>query len=370
MCLLPTNGCQMPGLTAHELLCADMRSSALLFALTCTALAASEAPLKVKVVVVSMFEVGADSGDVPGEFQLWVEREKLDRVIPLPQAYHDVRASADGSVIGIVTGMGNTRSAASIMALGLDARFDFSQAYWLVAGIAGIDPADGTLGSAVWANSLVEGDLGYEIDAREIPDGWPTGYLPYGRYEPYAKPRKDDKIGEVYHLQPGLVDWAYQLTKDTPLDDNPEMLKRRTRYDGFPNAQRPPFVLKGDNLASSTFWHGKLLNQWANDWVAYHTEGRGNYVTTAMEDTGTLQALTWLSRAGKTDVKRVLVLRTASNFDMQWPEGTALASLSGEQDGPLGGYLPSVEAAYKVGSRVVSALLKGWDCYATELPKP
>jgi purine nucleoside permease len=238
------------------------------------------------------------------------------------------------------------------------------------AGIAGIDPADGTLGSAVWANSLVEGDLGYEIDAREIPDGWPTGYLPYGRYEPYAKPRKDDKIGEVYHLQPGLVDWAYQLTKDISLDDNPEMLKRRTRYDGFPNAQRPPFVLKGDNLASSTFWHGKLLNQWANDWVAYHTEGRGNYVTTAMEDTGTLQALTWLSRAGKTDVKRVLVLRTASNFDMQWPEGTALASLSGEQDGPLGGYLPSVEAAYKVGSRVVSALLKGWDCYATELPKP
>jgi len=356
--------------TAHELLGAFMRFFALILFLTCPAFAAAGAPLKVKVVVVSMFEIGADTGDMPGEFQLWIEREKLDRIIPLPQAYHDVRANADGSVIGIVTGMGNARSAASIMALGLDPRFDFSQAYWLVAGIAGIDPADGTLGSAVWAEWLVEGDLAHEIDSREMPAGWSTGYLPFGRYEPYAKPRKDEKIGEVYQLQPGLVEWAYQLTKDTPLDDNAEMQKRRALYDGFPNAQRPPFVLKGDNLASSTYWHGKLLNQWANDWVAYHTEGRGSYVTTAMEETGTLQALTWLSRAGKVDVKRTLVLRTASNFDMQWPGGTALASLSGGHDGPLGGLLPSIEAAHKVGSRVVHALLKDWNCYATELPKP
>ena len=29
------------------------------------------APLKVKAVIVTMFEVGADAGDVPDEFQLW-----------------------------------------------------------------------------------------------------------------------------------------------------------------------------------------------------------------------------------------------------------------------------------------------------------
>jgi purine nucleoside permease len=34
------------------------------------------------------------------------------------------------------------------MALGLDPRFDLTKAYWLVAGIAGIDPADGSLGCA------------------------------------------------------------------------------------------------------------------------------------------------------------------------------------------------------------------------------
>ena len=34
------------------------------------------------------------------------------------------------------------------MALGMDPRFDFSDAYWLVAGIAGIDPEDASIGSA------------------------------------------------------------------------------------------------------------------------------------------------------------------------------------------------------------------------------
>src|SRR5258708_7246650 len=115
------------------------------------ALLARAEVLKPRVVVVTMFEQGADTGDAPGEFQFWVEREHLDRVIPLPAAFHDVRANADGSIIGIVTGGGNTNAAATIMALGLDPRFDLRQSYWLVAGIAGVDPADASIGSAVWA---------------------------------------------------------------------------------------------------------------------------------------------------------------------------------------------------------------------------
>jgi hypothetical protein len=31
-----------------------------------------------------MFERGEDTGDTPGEFQLWVEREHLDQILPLP----------------------------------------------------------------------------------------------------------------------------------------------------------------------------------------------------------------------------------------------------------------------------------------------
>jgi purine nucleoside permease len=330
----------------------------------------AEAVIQPKVVVVAMFEVGADTGDAPGEFQFWVEREHLDRVIPLPAAFHDVRANADGSVIGIVTGGGNSNSAASIMALGCDPRFDLRHSYWLVAGIAGVDPADASLGSAVWADYVVDGDLAHEIDAREIPPDWSTGYVPLGKTRPYELPRRaaDYAAGQFYRLDPGLVHWAYDLTKDTPLMDNEQMQKRRAAYTGLPNAQRPPFVLIGANLAASTYWHGKLLDQWANAWVAYYTDGQANYVTTAMEDSGTLRSLTNLGRAGKVDSRRVLVLRTASNYDMQWPGGTAAESMGGEKVGVYTAYVPSLEAAYRVGSRVVHALIAGWDTYAEHLP--
>jgi purine nucleoside permease len=108
----------------------------------------SDHPLKVKVVVLAMFEPGADTGDTPGEYQFWVERRKMGYVIPLPAAFHDVRTDNLG-VIATVTGEGTAKSATSVMALGLDPRFDFSEAYWLVAGIAGIDPDRGTVGSGM-----------------------------------------------------------------------------------------------------------------------------------------------------------------------------------------------------------------------------
>ncbi len=326
--------------------------------------------IRPKVVIVAMFEVGADTGDAPGEYQYWVEREHLDRVLPLPAAYHAVRANADGSVIALVTGMGNTNATASIMALGLDPRFDLSKSYWLIAGIAGLDPADASVGSAVWTDYAVEGDLGHEIDAREIPADWKTGYIPIRKKKPYELPLQpaDERVDNCYQLNPGLLHWAYELTKDTPLIENTAVREFRARYSDHPKALQSPSVLIGSNLASSTYWHGKLLNAWANDWVAYYTEGRGNYMTTAMEDTGTLRALTNLTHAGRTDVNRVLLLRTGSNFDLQPPGLTAAESLSGEKIGHYSAYIPSLEAAHAVGSKVVHALVKDWARYETEIP--
>ena len=144
-------------------------------------------PIEIKVVVISMFEVGADTGDTPGEYQYWVEREHLDTVLPFPQGYHDLRVNKDG-VLGVLTGVGTARAAASIMALGSDPRFDLTHAYFLVAGIGGIDPRMGSLGSAVWSDYVVDGDLAHEIDAREMPKEWPTGYVPLGKSTPYEQP--------------------------------------------------------------------------------------------------------------------------------------------------------------------------------------
>ena len=118
----------------------------------------------------------------------------------------------DQGVMGVLAGVGTARAAASIMALGLDPRFDFSKAYWLVAGIAGADPEDASLGSAVWAEWVVDGDLAYEIDAREIPPQWTTGYVPLNKTVPYEQPRNDENFA-MFHLNPGLREWAYQQTK-------------------------------------------------------------------------------------------------------------------------------------------------------------
>ena len=71
-----------------------------------------------------------------------------------------------------------------VMALGLDPRFDLTKAYWVIAGIGGSDPADVSLGSVVWANHVIDGDIGYEIDAREIPADWPTGFGLCARQHP------------------------------------------------------------------------------------------------------------------------------------------------------------------------------------------
>ena len=98
-------------------------------------------PIPIKVVVVTMFDRGID-----GEFYRWQDRRKLETVFEAPNMHHDIHVNLETGVMGIVTGMGTANAAASIMALGLDSRFDLTSAYWLVVGIAGFDPEDASLG--------------------------------------------------------------------------------------------------------------------------------------------------------------------------------------------------------------------------------
>ena len=331
--------------------------------------AIAQKPLPVKVVVIAMFERGADTGDTPGEYQLWVEREHLDRVIPMPAAFHNVRVNKDG-VLGMLTGVGTAKAAASVMAVGLDPRFDFSKAYWLVAGIGGGDPADISLASAVWADRVIDGDLAYEIDARDIPPGWPTGYVPLRRSKPYEQPVRPELEGEVYTLNPGLVGWAWALTKSVPIPDTAELRAARAPFQGFPNALKPPFVARGDTLSASTFWHGKRLDEWANAWTRYFTGGRGNYMISAMEDTGTMQALTLLANAGRMDLNRVLVLRTNSNYDREARGSTAAASLASMGSQKYSAFASAIETAELIGDKVVRYLVEHWAECSGRIPRP
>lgn len=307
-----------------------------------------------------MFEMGADTGDAPGELQYWVERDHLDRVYPLPAGYHPVRMNDSGEM-AVLTGQGTAHAAATIMALGLDPRFDLTHAYWLVAGIAGGNPDRVSLGSAAWARWVVDGDLGYEIDAREMPPDWSTGYIPLRKLKPFEPPAAPLE-GQVYALNPTVANWAYGLTRGIKLADSARLQRARISFDGTA-AQQPPFVALGDEVSSSRYWHGKLEDAWASEWMRYFTGGQGTFATAAMEDTGTLQSLRFLANAGRADWNRVLVLRTVSNYDRQ-PRGmTAADSLAQQRVGTYSAYLPSLESAYTVGHAVVRELLTHWSKY-------
>jgi purine nucleoside permease len=312
-----------------------------------------------------MFEVGNDTGDTPGELQYWVERDHLDRTYPLSAGYHALRMNGEGEM-AVLTGQGTAHAAATIMALGLDPRFDLSHAYWLIAGIAGGSPDRISLGSAAWARWVVDGDLGYEIDAREMPADWPTGYIPLRKTKPYEPPAAP-LDGQSYELNPAIANWAFNLTRNTPLPDSDKLKEVRGHFDGAA-ANNPPTVLMGDEVSSSTYWHGKLSDAWAAEWMRYFTDGKGHFATTAMEDTGTLQSLRYLANAGRVDWNRILVVRTVSNFDQQPRDMSAADSLAHQRIGTYSAYLPSLESAYMVGRVVVKELLDHWLKYSTRVP--
>lgn len=315
----------------------------------------------IKAVVVTMYENGKPEGDDPGEFQRWVERSKIKEKYEFALGEFPLYLTED-NVLLTCTGGGVPNATASIMALGLDSRFDFSESFWLIAGIAGGDPEDISLGSGAWASVVVDGDLAYEIDAREIPDSWPYGYIPLGATKPAESP-EDIYTGWTlntvrFELNEKLVDWAYETTKNISLNQGVESSDFQKLFKNYPNAQKPPFVTKGETLSSSTYWHGKLLNQWANDWVKLYSDTTKNFMTTNMEDSGTLTALYRLGRTGRVATDRIMVLRTVSNYSM--PPDDKEASWSTTAPYPDKG-APAQETAYILGNAVIKEIVGNWE---------
>ena len=69
-------------------------------------------------------------------------------MLAFPGGVRALRVNTKHDVLGIVTGMTLANAGPSMMALGVDPRFDLTHAYFLVAGIAGVDPKRGSVGSA------------------------------------------------------------------------------------------------------------------------------------------------------------------------------------------------------------------------------
>ncbi len=291
-------------------------------------------PVKVKVLVMAMFEIGENTGDFAGEFQHWYEGYLMKN-----QPYDVLGAPyplfvADSGVAGIVTGMGKAQAAATLTAILKDPRFDFSDSYFITSGCAGASPERSTLGSVVWCDAAVDYELGHSW---KQSDGLPG--------EPTFMVMDDFRDAGYIPLNRALAQKAYDLTKSVELSDDEKAVAYRALYPQD-SANAAPSVQMGVSVTSDAYWHGKASAETA-DYVCSQYEA-GTYMITQMEDSAFAAVL---RRFGY--LNRYMVLRDVVNFDRPHPGQTVKESLAASS----GGFSIGMTNGFKVGSVVVDHIL-------------
>jgi purine nucleoside permease len=311
-----------------------------------------------KVMLITMFGP---------EAQNWIERLKLDKKVSVPglsAEYPNVLCNAQ-QVCLMTTGMGQTNAAASTLALALAPEFDLRKTYFVVAGIAGISPKHGTIGTAAWAHYLVEFGTQWEIDSRDVPKEWPTGYLGINTKGPNEKPPLDYKT-EVFELNPKLQAKAFALSHNVTLSESKESTAWRQHYPAAP-ANQPPVVTQCDTLAGNTWFSGTRLSERAEVWTKLLTDNKGEYCTTQQEDNSTYEALLRASRTGRVDINRLAVVRAGSDFDRPYPGYSEVDNLLKYAD--QGGFVPALENLYRTGNPLVQDILTHWSAWEKGVPE-
>lgn len=312
----------------------------------------------VKVMIISMFGP---------EAQVWLDHlgpwDKVS-VAGLSPDYPDVQCNRQ-DVCVMTTGMGHANAAASTMALAFSPHFDLKRTYFLVAGIAGIDPRQGTVGSAAWAKYLVDFGIQWELDGREIPPGWKSGFLGINTKNPSQKPPLDYRT-EVFQLNARLADTAFRLSGNVVLADSPKAHAARAKFSYAP-ANQPPKVIQCDTLSGDTWWSGTLIGERARLWTKMLTDGKGVYCTTQQEDNSTYEALKRAAGANRVDLDRVAVLRAGSDFDRPYEGQTSADNLINYA--AQGGFEPALKNLFLAGNPLVQDIATHWGDWRDEVPK-
>ncbi|KFZ38539.1 hypothetical protein HR45_03685 [Shewanella mangrovi] len=310
--------------------------------------AAPTSTIKPKVLVVTMFG---------SEATPWQQQAKLNQhytLAGLSNKYPELQCN-DAGLCMLTTDMGYANAASTLMAVVLNPQLDLQQSYIIIAGIGGVNPAYGTLGSAHWARYAVDGGLVHRMDARQMPKGWQHGLFALGASQPGEAPKW--RAGtEVFQLNETLLQKAYQLSKDVSLLDTPEAQADRQIYPAGSIAAGAPFVSICDTVSADTFWVGSKIASAMEQHAAVLTEGKAHICTTQMEDNASLTALKRGADAGKLDFNRLLVLRTGSDFDQEGPGQTAADALAANGSG----YKPAVINAYRVAHAVSEHIIQHW----------
>ena len=310
-----------------------------------------------KVLTVTMFQTGDPLAGGSGEASVWVEKDTLDQTVPIPGSFSPLYCNASYEHCLIITGVLAANAAATIMAVGLSERVDLSQSSIMVAGIGGGPPDKITIGAAAWADWIVSGDLVTELDAREMPPDWQYPKASLGCAQQWC-PDGFRTGTEVFQMDPVMTGWAYELSRDVELQDDPTAHAYAQNYPDTV-ARGAPFVTTCAILGVNDFIHGTRMSEWSAWWVSQWTAGKGQYCMSADEEGGIFTALQRQDQAGRVDRQRAMVLRVATDIDRQYPGQTAGESLAASLDSTFG--FVGLENIYLVGSPVVREIVDNWD---------
>ena len=261
----------------------------------------------------------------------------------------------------LTTGESEINAAVSISSLVASGLFDLTTTYFMIAGIAGINPKHGTLGDVAFCKYAVQVALQYEFDAREIPANFSTGYVPQGSTSPDEYPQSIYGT-EVFEVNENLRDIAASLASTAlPFNDSTTAMAYRANYDSdsiYAAATRAPGIVKCDVATSDVYYSGVLLGEAFENTTALFTNGSGVYCMTAQEDNATLEALLRAAINGLVDFSRIIIMRTASDFDRPYPGESDLDNLFYDDQG---GFEPAIQNIYIAGLPIVKAVLSDWE---------
>lgn len=281
--------------------------------------------------------------------------------------FPDVHCTHDGSICQLVAGEGEINAALSVMSLILSPQFNLTQSYFLLAGDGGISPKVTTIASVTFAQFAVQVALQHEIDAREKPANFPTGYVPLGTDSADAYPRYIYGT-EVFQLNDALRQHAIAFARTAKLADSPVAEIYRQQYANaseFAPALAPPSVVACDTATSDNWWAGEILGSAFEHFTKLVTNGSATYCTTQQEDNAVLEALLRGHILRRVDFSRVILMRTGSDFDRPGPGISVADNLFYAK----GGYPPAVRNLYLAGIKVVQGIIDGWDAtFAAGIP--
>ncbi|KAH6892462.1 purine nucleoside permease [Thelonectria olida] len=314
--------------------------------------------IKPKILVVNLFSY---------EAAIWYEKmpSLLAHNISVPglsPIYPQVHCVRSGEICQMTTGESEINAAASFSSLLLSPKFDFTSTYFLINGIAGVNPKLGTLGTVAMAKFTVQVALQYELDAREIPENMTTGYVGYGNSMPNEYPTTQYGT-EVFELNEALRDIAFDCASRAKLSDAKSAKEYRAKYTSkdkvYVAGAKAPAVVKCDSATSDVYYTGNLLSEaFENTTQMWTNQTKMTYCMTAQEDSAVLASLLRADLAGLADYSRAILMRTASDFDRPPPDTSAYYHFFVAEQG---GFEIAIENLYNAGIEIVHHIMNGWE---------